>query len=152
MLVSFWFTTVRKKFAPQVQYFKTNEGVMNITLRTIISMKSYFWCIETKMKCPKKKLIAIVVCKIHWSFSTTLADNDYDVVGAESSASHLWLRHSMAVARLSGSNCSIGVRNSVNPNASSCAHSYFSVSTSYRPHGRSLVMCRNSPVKQAPTN
>ena len=27
--------------------------------------------------------------QIHWSFSTTLADNDYDVVGAESSASHL---------------------------------------------------------------
>ena len=151
MLVSFWFTTVRKKFAPQYNILKQMKGWWTSHWERSLAWKAVLMY-RDQNEVSKQKLIAIVVCKIHWSFSTTLADNDYDVVGEGSSASHLWLRHSMAVARLSESNCSIGVRNSVNPNASSCAHSYFSVSTSYRPQGRSLVMCRNSPAKQVLLN
>ena len=57
-------------------------------------------------------------------------------------------RHSAAVARCSGSNASIGWRNSAKSRASSTSHSYFSVSTSNSPHGFSFVMWRSSPKKK----
>lgn len=59
--------------------------------------------------------------------------------------SHGCFRHSAAVARTLGLNSSIGVRNSANSRASLGVHSYFSVSTSYRPHGFNTVICFSSP-------
>ena len=56
-----------------------------------------------------------------------------------------WARHSCAVALSSESNASIGSSQSANPWAVSGSHSYFSVNTSYNPHGFSLVMCLSSP-------
>ena len=66
--------------------------------------------------------------------------------------SHGWSRHSAAVARWLGSNANMGCRNSAKSRACWISHSYFSVSTSKRPHGLSLVMCRNSPVEKSTTN
>ena len=57
-----------------------------------------------------------------------------------------WARHSSAVARSSESNANIGTSQSVNPWAVSGSHSYFSVNTSYNPHGFSFVICRSSPI------
>lgn len=59
--------------------------------------------------------------------------------------SHGWSKHSLAVARLSGSNSSIGRKKSANCVASLMDHSYFCMSTSSSPHGFSPVMWRSSP-------
>jgi len=56
-------------------------------------------------------------------------------------------RHSSAVARSEGSYASMGVSQSANAVAVSGSHSYFSVKTSYSPHGFNFVMCLSSPEK-----
>jgi hypothetical protein len=55
-------------------------------------------------------------------------------------------KHSAAVARMLGSNANIGVRKFANASASTRFQSYFSVRTSSKPHGFSLVMCLSSPA------
>lgn len=65
--------------------------------------------------------------------------------GHASRFSQGWVKHWAAVARVSGSNSSIGMRKSEKSLASLGSHSYFSTSTSCSPQGFSLVMCRSSP-------
>jgi hypothetical protein len=55
-------------------------------------------------------------------------------------------KHSAAVARMLGSNANIGVRKFANASASAQFQSYFSLRTSSKPHGFSLVMCLSSPA------
>lgn len=62
--------------------------------------------------------------------------------------SHGCLRHSPAVALSEVSNASMGLRKSLKARASSSGHSYFSVSTSNMPQGRSLVICFRSPEER----
>lgn len=57
-------------------------------------------------------------------------------------------RHCSAVARSLGSYANMGRRKSVNSWATCGSHSYFSVSTSNRPHGFNFVMCRSSPDRK----
>lgn len=60
-------------------------------------------------------------------------------------------KHSAAVARMSGSNSSIGVTKLANASASTRFQSYFSVRTSIKPHGFRLVMCLSSPAISTPS-
>jgi hypothetical protein len=61
-------------------------------------------------------------------------------------------KHSVAVARKLGSNANIGVRKFENASASTKFQSYFSVRTSNKPHGFSLVMCLSSPATLNPNS
>uniref|UniRef100_W8AQG5 Uncharacterized protein n=1 Tax=Ceratitis capitata TaxID=7213 RepID=W8AQG5_CERCA len=61
--------------------------------------------------------------------------------------SHGCFRQSAAVARFARSNSNIGTRKSAKASASSRGHSYFSDSTSTRPHGFKPVILRNSPLR-----
>ena len=61
-------------------------------------------------------------------------------------------KHSAGVARMLGSNANMGVRKFANASASARFQSYFSVRTSSKPHGLSLVMCLSSPVISRPNS
>ena len=65
-----------------------------------------------------------------------------------SSAKNGCFKHSSAVARLLGSNSSIGIRKLAMSNASFSGHWYFSTKTSKSPHGFRFDIWRSSPVER----
>ena len=86
-----------------------------------------------------------VLNKSTWTLGLFQALEPLEQSPKESGLNVRWRRLWAAVARRAGSKCSMGSKKSANSRASCTSHSYFSVSTSYRPHGFSFVMCRNSP-------
>ena len=80
----------------------------------------------------------------------TAEELSFDLPCCSHEFNHGCCRHSAAVARMLGSNANIGVRKFENASASARFHSYFSVKTSSKPHGLSLVMCLSSPAISRP--
>ncbi len=92
------------------------------------------------------------LCNVRMGLSDWPMNQGYDVDVSSSrsplSANHGCFKQSSAVARRSGSKYSMGVRKLAKSCAAFGSHSYFSVSTSKRPHGFSFVMWRSSPEEK----